>query len=642
MFSRLTSYTHRMEWLLHFTTRRIVVASLFGVAASLAHSSPVSSLQNAAAPQRAAAQAGQQRVNPSPTASPTPLPGTLPTPARSEPLPDQDALPVPPVAPNYEAPNATYPQLALIGVQFDRQQNMTLRQVVELALLNNKDIEVNRSVVRSAEDNLRLAEGAYDPKLTFNRFFFNEVLPSSSSTLGGAEGSINVKGSTGSVNFFGLSPKGGGQYQVSYNDSQTKTNVIFATLDKQYKTNLAFSYTQPLVRNREIDDPRRQIEIAKKNLSLTDAEFRASVIDTIARVRTFYWNLVYALRNLQIQQDALRAAEEQLAHTRRLVGKGYVAPIDVTQVEVQVSNFREGLYMALDGLAKSDNVLKQLIVTDIKDPLWNVLIIPTDPVDVKAPLINDEQALNEALAQRPEVQQSDIAVAINELNQRFYSNQKRPQVDLVGSYSLDGLAGSVNPLSSQDPIQFASTDLTNRVNELSVLAGLAPLPPPANTATVPPFLVGSYGQSLNNLFANRFSTVRFGVQVELPLFNRKAEAHLALSREEGVQLKTRRQQLDQLIKVDVRTALQSMRTSEARLQAAADARRASEQQYESEVRKYNGGHSTTFLVLDRQVALKNARGDELKQQMDLNKAIAELDRATGRTFQSLNFALRIH
>jgi outer membrane protein TolC len=174
------------------------------------------------------------------------------------------------------------------------------------------------------------------------------------------------------------------------------------------------------------------------------------------------------------------------------------------------------------------------------------------------------------------------------------------------------------------------------------LAGLPPLPPPVNTATVPQFLVGSYGQSLKNLFSNRFATVRFGVQVELPLFNRKAEAQLALSREEGAQIKTRRQQLDQLIKVDVRTALQSVRTAEARLRASAEARSASEQQYESEVRLYNGGHSTTYLVLDRQVALKNARGIELKGQMDLNKAISELDRATGRTVKSFNFVLNIH
>src|SRR5205085_9127690 len=124
------------------------------------------------------AQAVQQRVNPTPTPSPTPLPGTSPTPAGTEPLPqDQDALRVPSVAPNYEADDATYPQLALIGVQFDRQQAMGLQEVVELALRNNKDIELSRSVARSAEANLRVAQGFYEPKLTVNRLFFREVLP---------------------------------------------------------------------------------------------------------------------------------------------------------------------------------------------------------------------------------------------------------------------------------------------------------------------------------------------------------------------------------------------------------------------------------------------------------------------------------
>lgn len=622
MYFPLTSNGHRREWLRPFPTRTIVVVALAGVSALLALTGLVSFSPNAAAQSR-------PQVNPTPT-PPAPT------------VTDNEPLRVPPVASDYEANRATYPQLALIGVSFDRQQSMSLKEVVELALRNNKDIEVSRSVVRSAEATLRGAEGFYDPKLTLNRYFFRETQPVSSSTLGGDQGSVNINGSSGAVSLFGLAPKFGGQYSIAYSDSQTTTNVIFATLDKQYKTNLTFSYTQPLWRNRSIDEPRRQIGIAKKNLSLTDAQFRTNVIEIITRVRTSYWDLVYTLRNLQIQQDALHAAEEQLSHTRRLVGRGYVAPIDVTQVETQVSSFREGLYMALESVAKSDTALKNLIVGDIKDPLWNVLIIPSDPVDLRAPAVNPEQALTDALAQRPELKQSDVAMSINELNQRFYSNQTKPQVDLVGSYSMDGLAGRVNPLSGQDPIEFASTDLTNRVNELSQLAGLPPLPPPVNTATVPPFLVGSYGQSLSNLFLNRFPTVRFGVQVEIPFWNRTAEANLALSREEGSKLKTQREQLDQLIKVDVRTALQTMRTAEARLRASAEARGSSEQQYESEVRLYNGGHSTTFLVLDRQVALKNARGVELKAQMDLNKAISELDRAIGSTVKSFDLVLDSH
>src|SRR6185436_14718576 len=48
MFSPLTSHGHGIERLLLFTTRRIVVVVLLGLVASLAHSRPVQSLQEAA------------------------------------------------------------------------------------------------------------------------------------------------------------------------------------------------------------------------------------------------------------------------------------------------------------------------------------------------------------------------------------------------------------------------------------------------------------------------------------------------------------------------------------------------------------------------------------------------------------------
>src|SRR5262245_56001995 len=121
MDSPLTSNGHRKEWLRLFTTRIIVVGVLFGLAASVAHTGLVNSLP------KAAAEAGRQRVN----STPTPLPTASPTPTPTPPAPalDQEPLRVPAVAPDYEADKATYPQLALIGVQFDRQQAMSLKEV---------------------------------------------------------------------------------------------------------------------------------------------------------------------------------------------------------------------------------------------------------------------------------------------------------------------------------------------------------------------------------------------------------------------------------------------------------------------------------------------------------------------------------
>ena len=79
-----------------------------------------------------------------------------------------------------------------------------------------------------------------------------------------------------------------------------------------------------------------------------------------------------------------------------------------------------------------------------------------------------------------------------------------------------------------------------------------------------------------------------------------------------------------------------MRTAESRLRAAAAARAASEQQYTSEQRRFDAGQSTLFLVLERQTALTTARGNELRAQTDFNKAIAELQRATGNSMQANN------
>jgi HAE1 family hydrophobic/amphiphilic exporter-1 len=74
-----------------------------------------------------------------------------------------------------------------------------------------------------------------------------------------------------------------------------------------------------------------------------------------------------------------------------------------------------------------------------------------------------------------------------------------------------------------------------------------------------------------------------------------------------------------------------VRSAETRLRAAVATRELNEQQFSSEQRKLDAGQSTVFLVLERQNALTTAKGLELKAQTDLNKAIADLQKATGNS-----------
>ena len=121
----------------------------------------------------------------------------------------------------------------------------------------------------------------------------------------------------------------------------------------------------------------------------------------------------------------------------------------------------------------------------------------------------------------------------------------------------------------------------------------------------------------------------------MPLFGDKtAAAQLGRSKVEAERIDTQREQIEQGIQVEVRNALQAIRTNEARLRAAAIARANNEKQYESEQRKLDAGQSDVYKVLDRQTALTAARSNELRARTDLNKAIADLERATGNSLKA--------
>jgi outer membrane protein len=547
-------------------------------------------------------------------------------------------LPVPSIAPDYRAAPKPWPELGRVGVELDRQRPLSLHEALALALENNKDIEVARQNVKIAEFDLIGSRGAYDPRLSSASYSERIESPIFSFLSGGSNGSTTQNDFAHTTRLEGLTPKFGGSYRLDFSSIRLTSNNQFLALNPQYPTALTFNYSQPLWRGLSFDNNRRQIEIARKNLSLTDAQFRQRAIETITSVQPAYWELVFALRNLQIQRDAVRDSRAQLEHNKRLVAEGALAPIDVVAAEAQVAGFEQTLFTALEEVSRSENNLKNLVAENRQAEIWNLSLIPTDSVDLVIPSVTLPEAMKTAIENRPELQQSNVVNEINQLDQRFFREQTKPQIDLVGSYGIVGLAGAVS--GGTNPFTASSRELRDRVNQLSQNGGLSPLPEPP-TQSLSPELIGGYGQSIHNLLGNRHNNFRVGVQINLPLRNRTAEAQLGRSLVEGQRIATQREQLEQTIQTEVRNALQAVRSSEARLRAAAVAREASEQQYQSEQRKLDAGQSTVFLVLERQTALTAARGNELRAQTDLNKAFAELQRATGNALSSNSIVVRV-
>lgn len=579
-----------------------------------------------------------QVIVPAATPTPTPEDKQVTTPDR--------ILGVPEIAPSYRFEDRTLPDLGRVGVDMTEQRPMTLRDTLQMALENNKDIEVTRKNVRIAEFDLRGARGFYEPHFTGSSFYERSVTPSTSFFGGGPNGSTTQNSLVAAARFEGAWQGQGTTYRAEVNNSNVRTNNQFSTLNPLYVTTLSFNIAQPIFRGRRFDQPRRNIEVAKKNLSLTDTQFRQRTIETIASVQRAYWDLTFALRNLQVQRDAVRDAKNQMEHNRRLVREGQLAEIDVVASETQVATFELGVYDALDGVNRAENILKGLISPDKNNDIWKVALIPTDQVELNAPPTELSDALSAALVNRPEVQQNDIAKDINKLDQRLYRDLNKPQIDLVANYSLNGTAGSLT--STTNPFTASSADSTRALGELITrvnqirpdlpeIRGLTPVVP----GTLPGNLIGGYTDVFGNIFANRYPTLRVGINFNLPIFgNQTARAQLGHSLVEGERLQTQREQLEQQIQIDVRNAIQTMRTSEARLRTAAIVRENSERQYESEKRRLDEGQSTIFLVLERQTQLANARGAELRAQTELNKAIADLQRATGNSLTANNIDVK--
>ncbi|HUQ31323.1 MAG TPA: TolC family protein [Pyrinomonadaceae bacterium] len=603
---------------------------------------------------------GQQTPSATPAGTQTPQqPGTTTTPGAAgttgvQPTPGQAVgasggiapaeLPTepPPVAPNFRAPERPLPSAERVGVDISNQTPLTLNDAIALALSNNNDIDGSRINVQIAEYGLKAARGVYDPIFSSESYYESRVTPTSS-TLGGAtNGSVMQTDLTGAARLGGFSPFAGGSYQLDFSSTRLTTNNQNVTLNPQFPTALTLTYTQPLLRGLRFDNNRRQIEIAKKNLSLTDAQFRQRAIEVISQVEQSYWDLVFALRNLQVQIDAVRQARTQVESNQRLVEKGVLAPIDIVAASTQVTTFEQNVYTAQEAVTRSENTLKTLMLPSRTDALWSRPLTPITPVSLEAPRVPLEQAVNAALRSRPELAQLQTNAEINQLDTRYFRDQTKPQVDLVGTYTAVGLAGALTAAGSGTSSSTSSNALLRtRVNELSVLAGLTPLDTTTSGGgTVTPNLVGGYSKSLSNLIGLDYPTYRVGVRVAIPLRNRTAEANLGSSLARGNLIQSQRAQAEQIIEADVRNTTQTLRSAEARLAAAAAARASTEQQYESEQRQFRAGTTTVYLVLQRQNELLAARGRELQAQTDLNKAIAEFQRATGNTLEANRVAVR--
>jgi outer membrane protein TolC len=584
--------------------------------------------------------------------SPTAPPGTVPTQTpTATPLPGepQEPLREPVIPPFQPRPLPPVPSLTRLGVGTETLP-LSLNDAIKRALENNNDIEVARDDVRIAETQLRGLEGIFDPIFAITPTYDKRISPEQSSLSGSDQ-----SGAT-STTTYSLSPsvqkqfgRGGGSYFLSFANQHTNTSNSFSLINPFYSSNLSLQFTQPLLRDRSIDNNRRQIRIQRKRLDQSDADFRQRTINVITLVQQAYWELVFALRDQQNQLANLNLSRESLRNVEAQIAAGAKAPLERAEVQTEVANRETSLLTAVQAVAIAENNLKVLIFKEPTSPDWSAQITPIDSPKFDTTPVNLPDALKAARDNRPELRRLRLQNDINDIDITFFKNQTKPQIDLVGTLALTGLAGKAVagtvtpgtqvPLIGGDPQTIPDAFLLDQIRSIQIAQGLpvaiSPLITP-EIRSINPILIGGFGQNLRNLFGGDTRNVTVGVAIQFPFKNKTAEANLAGARIQKEQLMASTRSQEQLIEVDVRNSAQAVESSRQRVLSAREARTNAELQLEGEQRLYQVGRSTTFLLFQRENALANARASELRAETDYNKALADLQRATSTTLRANN------
>ncbi len=570
----------------------------------------------------------------------------------------QNPAPVPSPTPDILSTNARplppLPDLHRVGIVGDTPVVLTLNDAIRRALQNNNDIEIAKDDVLFAETTLRSLQGAYDPVFTFNPVYTNSTQANSQVFNGASSSTIRNTTWQTNADVTKLFEYGGGTYTAFFNNTRTSGNSsLFAV---SYRPNFGVQFSQPLWRNRSIDNTRRNILIQKKRLQQTDLDFRRSTMDIIQAVQRAYWDLVFALRNQQNRIDNLNLSRENLRRVEAQIAAGAAAPIARAEVNTELANREADLLLATQSVSTAENTLKGLLLRDPNSAEWTAGITPTDRPVIDSNPVDLNAALSAARTNRPELQRLALQKEINQVDLRYFTNQTKPRIDLTSTLSTNGLAGTPRAgLSSTTTDSLISTDpavinlnadsfLLNQVNILRVNAGLPPIIPPNVTTTtgsnIPSNLQGGFGRSLSNAFNFDTRTIEFGVVVQFPFRNRTAEANLAGAKIQESQIEAQTRAQEQSVIAEVRNAAQAVETARLRVISARTARENAEIQLAGENRLFQVGRSTTFLLFQRENELANARNAELQAETDYNKAVADLQRATSTTLSSNNVTVQ--
>jgi outer membrane protein TolC len=506
----------------------------------------------------------------------------------------QETPPEAPVAPWLPAsaqatPDATTAPSAAEPIE------LTIDMAIEMALENNLDVVIARLGYQSQGEFVGRAEGAYNPLFVADFNNLNSRTPSTSQ-LSGAQTLSNL--STAYNMSWQQELPTGGNYFVAFENRRATTSNPFTSVNPRYDAALSASITQPLLADRQLNSLKQRLIVAQNGERVARHDFETQVMDLVADVQLAYWDWVYSIRDLDVQQRYLGLANDLLRNNQIQVQVGTMAPIDVVEARAEVAARESDVILAQEAVERNSDRVRRLINDPETTNFWDVPLQPVYEPELEEVQVNLEEAVRTAIARRPNLAATRVELDTSNFNVRYTRNQMWPRVDLVASYTVNGLGG--------DRIirEGLGGDITDEIP-------------------------GGYEDALSQLFDNQYNDWALGVNFSYPLGNSAADAAHAQAQVDYRRQRAILENQELIIAQEVRVTARLIETNRKRIDATRAARELAQERLQAEERKFEVGMSTSFLIVQAQRDLAIAAGNELQAITAYNKSIVAYRRVTG-------------
>ncbi|MEZ5318843.1 MAG: TolC family protein [Vicinamibacterales bacterium] len=464
--------------------------------------------------------------------------------------------------------------------------SLSMDDAVQMALETNLGLKSTRLDLDDAAQGLAQARATFLPRMTtsFSRG------TSSNPAQQNPDGTFAVSSSTALNSRASLQqtlPWYGTGYNVSWSARRSETPGSRATFNPSLGSTFQFSITQPLLRNFMTDSSRAQVESSERQQVITDLQVQQAMIQLESQVKTAYLQLVAARENQKVAQANLELTEDALANSRARVEVGVAPQTDILADEAAVASSRVSAIAAEAQIAAAEDNLRRLVLDPSRPDYWSVSLATTDTPELTPREIDLDATIQNALANRLDLEILKRNVDLIDLNMRVSKNATMPDLGLQVDYSASGTGG-----------RRTEGELADR----------------------------TFGNVLGEAFAGDYPSWTTSVNFSYPIGRTAAKASFARAQIQKQQQLLNQRDLELSIVQQVRAAVRNVQNRARQVEAARAALQASQQNLDAENQKRAVGLSTNLDLQFRQQNLAQARLNELNAIISYNQALIDLDR----------------